>query len=208
MGLGEGNGNPLQCSCLENPRDGGAWWAAIYGVAQSRTQLKWLSSSSRRCQGYKSLFSALSVKYCCCSVSKSCLTLSPWIATRQASLSLTIPQSLLRLMSIESLMLSNHLILCGPFSYCLQSFPASGSFPVSQVFASGGQSIGASASASILPMNIEGCFPLGLTGLILLQSNGLTRIFSSTTIWNHQFFGAQPSFWYNSHIHTWLLEKP
>ena len=90
-----------------------------------------------------------------------------------------------------------------PFCSCLQSFPASGSFPVSQVFASGGQSIGASASASILPMNIEGCFPLGLTGLILLQSNGLTRIFSSTTIWNHQFFGAQPSLWSNSHNCTW-----
>ena len=107
---------------------------------------------------------------------------TPWTTACQASLSFTVFQSLLRFMSIESLMLFNHLILCGPFSYCLQSFPASGSFPVSQVFASGGQSIGASASASILPMNVEGCFPLGLTGFILLQSKGLTRIFSSTTI--------------------------
>ena len=79
-----------------------------------------------------------------------------------------------------------------PFSSCLQSFPASGSFPVSQFFTSGGQSIGASASASILPMNIQGWFPLGLTGLISLQFRGLSRVFSSTTTRKHQFFNAQP----------------
>ena len=72
-----------------------------------------------------------------------------------------------------------------PFSSCLQSFPASGSFPVSQLFTSGGQSIGASASASVLPMNIQDWFPLGLTGLISLQSKGLSRVFSNTTIWKH-----------------------
>ena len=82
--------------------------------------------------------------------------------------------------------------------FCLQSFPASGSFPVSQLFASGGQSIRALASA--LPMNIQGWFPLGLTGLISLQSKGLSRVFSSITIWRHRFFGAQPSLWSNSHI--------
>ena len=82
----------------------------------------------------------------------------------------------------------------------LQSFPASGSFPVGQLFASGGQSIG--ASASDLPMNIQGWFPLGLTGLISLQSKGLSRVFCSTTIQNHQFFGGQPSLWSNSHIRT------
>ena len=79
------------------------------------------------------------------------------------------------------------------FFLCLQSFPASGSFPMSWFLASGGQSIGASASASVLPMNIQGWFPLGWTGLITLQSKGLSRVFSSTTIWKHQFFGAQPS---------------
>ena len=79
-----------------------------------------------------------------------------------------------------------------PFSYCLQVFPASGSFPVSLLFASGGQSIG--ASTSVLPMSIQGWFPLGLTGLISLQSNGLSRVLSSTTIQKHQFFGTQPSF--------------
>ena len=93
---------------------------------------------------------------------------TPWTAARQASLSITNSQSLLKLKSIESVMPSSHLILCHPLPSCLQSFPASGSFPMSQ-FASGGQSIrvSASASASVLPMNIQGWFPLGLTGLIL-----------------------------------------
>ena len=93
-----------------------------------------------------------------------------------------------------------------PFSSCLQSFRASGSFLMSQLFTSGGQSIRASASGSVLPMNIQGWFPLGLTGFISLQSKGL-RVFSNTTVQKHQFFGAQLSLWSNSHIHTWLLEK-
>ena len=91
-----------------------------------------------------------------------------------------------------------------PFS-CLQSFPASGSFLMSQLFTSGGQNIG--ASASVLSMNIQDWFPLGLTGLIFLQSKGLSRVFSNTTAQKHQFFSTQP-LWSNSHIHTWLLEKP
>ena len=95
-----------------------------------------------------------------------------------------------------------------PFSSCLQSFPASGSFPMSQVFTSGGQSIRVSASASVLPMNIQDWFPWGLTGLIFLQSKGLSRVFSNTTVQKHQSFGAQFSLQSNSHIHTWLLEKP
>ena len=95
-----------------------------------------------------------------------------------------------------------------PFSSCLQSFPASGSFPVSQSFASGGQSIGVSASASILPVNIQDWFPLGWTGLISLQSRGLTRVFSNTTVQKHQFFSSRVSLWSNSYIYTWLLEKP
>ena len=92
-----------------------------------------------------------------------------------------------------------------PFSFCLQSFPASGSFPMSQFFSSCGQPIVASASA--LPMHIQGWFLLGLTGLISLQSKGLSRVFSSIIIWKHQFFGVQPSLWTSSHICTWLLEK-
>ena len=94
-----------------------------------------------------------------------------------------------------------------PFSSCLQSFPASGSFPMSQFFASGGQSIEASASASVLPMNIQDWFPLGWTGLISLKSKGLSRVFSNTIVQKHQF-SAQLSLWSDSHIHTWLLEKP
>ena len=98
---------------------------------------------------------------------------------------------------------------CHPtFSSCLQPFPASGSFPVCWLFTSGGQSIGVSASASILPTNIQRWFLLGLTGLISLQFKEFSRVFSSTTVRKHQFFGAQPSLWSNSHIHTWLLEKP
>ena len=95
-----------------------------------------------------------------------------------------------------------------PFSSCLQSFPASGSFPMRQFFASSGQRIGVSASASVLPMSIQDWFPLGLTDLIFLQSKGLSRIFSNTTVQKHQFFSAQFSLQSNSHIHTWLLEKP
>ena len=95
-----------------------------------------------------------------------------------------------------------------PFSSCIYSFPASGSFLISQLFASGGQSIGVSASVSVLPMNIQDWFPLGLTGLISLLSKGLSRVFSNSTVQKHQFFSAQPSLWSNSHIHTWLLEKP
>ena len=93
------------------------------------------------------------------------------------------------------------------FSSCLQSFPAWGPFLMSRFFASGGQSIGASASASVFAMNIQDWFPLGLTGLISLQSKGLSRVFSSTTVQKHQFFGAKLSLWSNSHIHTWLLEN-
>ena len=96
-----------------------------------------------------------------------------------------------------------------PFSFCLQPFQALGSFPMSQFFTSGGQIIGASASASVLPMNIQDWFLLEWTGLISLQFKGLSSVFFfNTTVWKHQFFGAQPSLWSNSHIHTWLLEKP
>ena len=94
-----------------------------------------------------------------------------------------------------------------PFSSYLKSFPASGSFQMNQFFASGGQSIGVSASTSVLPMNIHGWFPLGWTGWISLQSKGLSRVFSNTTVQKHQFFGTQLSS-PNCHIHTWLLEKP
>ena len=95
-----------------------------------------------------------------------------------------------------------------PFSSCPQSFPTSGSFEMSQLFTSGGQNTGVSASTSVLPMNIEDWFPLGLTGWISLQSKGLSRVFSNTTVQKHQFFSTQLSPQSNSHIHTWPQEKP
>ena len=95
-----------------------------------------------------------------------------------------------------------------PFFSCFQSFPALWSFQMSQCFTSGGQSIGVSASASVLPMNIQDWSPLGCTGWTSLPSKGLSRVFSNTTVQKHQFFGAQLSLQSNSHIHTWLLEKP
>ena len=104
---------------------------------------------------------------------------TPWTAACQASLSFTVVLTLLKLTSIESVMLSNHLILCHPFSSCPESFPASRSFPKSRLFASGGQSIG--ASVSVLPINIQGWFPLGLTGLISMLCKGLSRVSSNTT---------------------------
>ena len=111
---------------------------------------------------------------------------------------------LLKFMSIALVMPPNHLFLCCPPSR-VQSFSASGSFPVSCFFASGGQGIG--VSASVLPMNSQGWFPFGLTGLISFQSKGLRRVFSSITVWKHWFFCTQP-LWSNSHILLWLVEKP
>ena len=111
-------------------------------------------------------------------------------------------------MPIESVMPSAISSSVIPFSSCPQSFPASGSFPMSQLFASGGQSIGVSASASGLPLNTQDWSPLGWTGWISSQSKGLLRVFSSTTVQKHQFFSTQLSSQSNSHIHTWPLEKP
>ena len=95
-----------------------------------------------------------------------------------------------------------------PFSSCPQSLPASGSFPMSQLFTWGGQSIGVSALASVIPMNTQDWFPLGWTGWTSLQSKGLSRVFSNSTVQKHQFFRTQLSSQSNSHIHTWPLEKP
>ena len=107
---------------------------------------------------------------------------TPWTAAPQAFLSITNSQSLPKLMSVESVMPSNHLILYCPFSSSLQSCPASGSFQMSQLFASGGQSTGVSASTSVLPMNTQDCSALGWTGWISLRSKGLSRVFSNITV--------------------------
>ena len=135
------------------------------------------------------------------------LFLSSWTAAHQASLSFTVSWSLLQLVSIELVMPFHHLLFVVPYSFCPQSFPASRTFTVSWLFASGGQSIGASASAWVLPMSVQDWFPLGVTGLISLLSKGLSRVFFSTTIQKYQFFSVQPSLWSNSHICTWLLKK-
>ena len=125
----------------------------------------------------------------------------PWIAACRAPLSFTISWSFLELMFIESMMPSSHLILCCPL--LLPSiFPSIGIFSNESLFVSGGQSIGISASPSVLPMNIQSWFPLGLTGLISLLSKGLSRVFSSTTVEKHQFFGALPSLPSSSHNHA------
>ena len=153
-------GQALQCSCLENPRDGGAWWAAISGVAQSRTRLKRLSSSSI-------LLSEFTMATALLLFSQSALSdsLQPHgLQHTRLPCHLPISRSLLKLLSIESVMPFNHLVLCHPLFLLPSIFQASGSFIMSQLFASHGQSIGASASASVLPMNIQGWSPCSPRG--------------------------------------------
>ena len=137
--------------------------------------------------------------------SLSCVWLfvTPWTAACQASLSITNSQSLLKLKSIESMMPSNHLILCHPLLLPPSIFPSIRVF-ANEVFspASGGQSIGALASTSVLPMSIQYWFPLGLIALISLQSKGLSSVFSNTTVQKDQFFSTQPSSQSNSHVHN------
>ena len=135
---------------------------------------------------------------------------TPWTAECQDSLSITNSQSLLKFMCIESVMPSypSHLILCRPLLLLPSIFPSIRVFSSESALCISGQSTRTSASASVLSMNIQDWFPLGLTGLISLQSKGLSRVFSSTTVRKYQFFGAQPSLWSNSHICTWWLEIP
>ena len=145
----------------------------------------------------------------CCSVTKWCLALFHPMGCRRLGFPVLhyfphFAQTHIHWVN-DAIQLSHS--LSPPSPLCPQSFPASESFPTSRLFPSGGQRIGASASASVLPMTIQGWFPLGLTGLISLLSKGLLRVFSSATTRKHQFFGTQPSLWPNSHIHTWLLEK-
>ena len=133
---------------------------------------------------------------------------TPWTAARQASLSITNSRSLPKFMSIAAVMPSNHLILCQSLLLLPSIFPSIRVFSNESDLASGGQSIGVSASVSVLPVNIQDCFPLGWTGWISLQSKGLSTVFSNTTVQKHQFFSAQFSSQSNSHIHTWPQEKP
>ena len=144
------------------------------------------------------------------SLSRVRLFATPWIAARQASLSIINSRTSLKLMSIKSMMWCHPAssVSVVPFSSCPQSLPASGSFPTSQLFTWGGQTTGVSALASVLPMNTQDWSPLEWAGWISLQSKGLSRVFSNTTVQRHQFFSTQLSLQYNSHVHTWPLEKP
>ena len=131
----------------------------------------------------------------------------PWTAAHQASLSFTIYHSLLKLMCIESVRTCSHLIISCPILLLPSIFPSIRVYSDVLALQNRVQSIGVAASASVLATNIHGWFPLGWTDLISLQPKGLSSVYSSTTIQKHQYFGAQPSLWSNSHIHRWLLEK-
>ena len=180
--------NQYTCSCLVAFKDHDALLLCLYVVVF---------------QTYRSVQSS-SVQ----SFSRVRLFATPWIAARQASLTITNSRSLLKPMPIGRW--CHPAISCSvvPFSSCPQSLPASGSFPESQLFSWGGQSIGVSASASVLPMNTQDWSPLGWTGWISLQSKGLSGVFSNTVVQKHQFFSTQLSSQSNSHIHTWPLDKP
>ena len=135
--------------------------------------------------------------------------MTPWTTACQASLSITNSWSLLKPMSIKSVMPSNHLILCHPILLLPSIFPSIRVFSNESVLGiRWPKFIGPSALESVLPINILDWFLLGLTGLISLQSKGPSRVISNTTVQKHQFFGTQLYLWSNSHIHTWLLEKP
>ena len=146
---------------------------------------------------------------CFCSLTKSCLILCDPRDCSMARLPCPSPSPGVCSNSCPSSWWCHPTISSSavPFSSCPQSFPASVPFPISQFFTSGGQSIGVSASTSVLPMNTKDWSPLGWTGWLSLQSKGLSRVFDNTTVQKHQFFGVQPSLWSKSRIHTWLLEK-
>ena len=142
------------------------------------------------------------------SLSRVQLFVTPWTAACQASLSSPTPGVYPNSCPLSRWCHPTISSSVVPFSSCPQSFPASGSFQMSQLFSSGGQSIGVSASTSVLPVNTQDWSPLGWTGWIFLQSKGLSRVLSNTTVQKHQFFSAQLSSQSNSHIHTWPQEKP
>ena len=194
---GIGNGNLLQYSCLGNPMDREAWWATVHGVAKSPTWLiDWVHSWSLTMFQFNIYNYPLRVSFSSVQFSHSVMSNSlqphglqharppcPSPTPRVHSSSCPLSRWYHPTISFSVV----------PFSSPLQSFPASGSFQISQLFASGGQSTGVSASASGLPMNTQHWSPLGWTGWISLQSLGLSRVFSNTTVQKHQFFSAQLS---------------
>ena len=181
--------------------DRGAWRATVHGVLRVGhdlvTKQHWLHGSWRRAY--------------CCLVARSCLTLWDPMNCRTPGFPVLHYPGVCSNSCLISMRQSCYLTISSsvvPFSSCLQSFAASGSFQMSQIFASDGQSIRVSASTSVLPMNAQDWSPLGCTGWISLQSKGLSRVFSNTTVQKLHFFSAQPSSQSTSHIHTWPLEKP
>ena len=187
--------------------DRGASLAIVHGINKSWT---WLSDWITTTNWYVISTSITKHRYYQFVVavkSLSCVQhfVTPWTVACQASLSFTISwicSSSCPLSWWYHPTISSSVV---PFSSCLQSFSATGSFPMSQFLTSGGQSIGVSTSPSLLPINIQDWFPLGLTDLISLQSKGLLRVFSNTTVQKHLFFSAQLSSQSSSHIHTWPL---
>ena len=192
---GGGNGNPLQYSCLGKPMNRGTRWTIVHRVAKSWMWLSTQAQSSIETGSvqFNHSFVSDSLQYhglrharlpCPSPTPRACSNSCPFSQWCHPTISSSVVSS-----------------------SCLQSFPASGSFLMSWLFTSGGQSTGASASASVLPMNIQSWLPLKFSGLISMQSKGLSRVFSNTTVQKHQFLSAQPSLWANSPIHMWLLEK-
>ena len=187
------------------------WW--VHGLLPPSAYLLWIMLIKHGCtnisetpcfqffQMYTQKWSCWVTGCCCCSIAQSCPTLcDPMTAALQASLSFTISQSLLKLKSIKSLISSNHLILCHPLLLLPSIFPSI------RVFSN--ESVLRVRWPKYRRFTIQDWFPLGLTGLLSLQSKGLSRVFSNTTVQRHEFFGVQPSLWSNSHIQTELSEKP
>ena len=176
----------------------------IWVTIGSRSCFCWLYTASPSL-ATKDVINLISVISSVQSLNHVRLFTTPWTVEHQASLSITSSWSLLILMSIESVMASNYLILCHPFLLLPWIFSSIRGFSNESVFASGGQSIG--ASASVLPINIQGWFPLQLTALFSLQSKGVKSLLQHHSL-KASVLGTQPSLWSNSHIHTRLLEKP
>ena len=171
-------------------------------------QCEWLSEASLLVKEDLKIYMFCDCSHCCCSESQLCLTLRPMDCSTPGSPSFTISWSLLKLMSIESVMPSNHLILCHPLLLLPSVFPSIRVFSSESALCISWPKHW-NFSFSISPSSeYSGLISLGLTVLISSLFKGPSRVFSSTTVRKHQFFGAQPSLWSNSHIHTWLLEKP
>ena len=191
------------------PITGGRVLVSRTGESTTGSRSRWTWGRWVRLEALQDVVGGWVVISCCCLVAKSCLTVCD--PMDHSTLDFPDLHHLLEFAQTHVHWVTDAIQPSHPLSPssppCPHSFPASGSFPMNWHLASGGQSIGASASVSVLPMNIQGWFPLGLTGFTSLLSKWLSRVFSSITVWKHQFFSAQPSLWSKIHIYSWLLEK-